>query len=1050
MEFRLLGPVEVVREHRPVALGGPKQRSILAMLVTHANEVVSADRLADVLWGEAPPADPGSVIQVYVSNLRKLLEPTRPASAPPQVLLTKRPGYLLQVEPHRVDALRFGALVAEARRARATLAPAQAAELLRQALGLWRGRALADVADHPLFQAHVLRLEDARLGAVEDLYDAELVLGRHAESVGELKALVAEYPFRERLRGQQMVALYRSGRQAEALAGYQETRRVLVEQLGIDPSPALRELEQAILNQDPTLAAAATEPVVPTLTMPAPLRVSQDVRFLGRTAELGLLAGAWRRAAAGDRQVVVVAGEPGIGKTRLVNEAARAAHAEGARVLYGRCHPELGVPYQPFIDALGHYIGGCGDEELAAQMRDWGGQLARMVPGLARRLPNPPPPPASDAETERYQLFQAVANLLSRASECAPVVLVLEDLHWATKPTVLLFRHLVTSVEPMAALLVATHRHTDLAPAHPLREVLADLGCEPGVDRIVLGGLDEAEVGSLVERSVGQRFGGGGATLAKALWRETDGNPFFVTEILRHLEESLAASDSGRLETPDLEKVGIPDSVRGVIARRLQRLSPDVNRALPVAAVIGMEFDLDLTSRASGLSECEMLDVLDEAVSAALVTEVPGRVGRFSFSHALIRHSLYDAVGPTRQAQLHRKVAEALEEAWPRPDAHLSSLAHHWLSAGPGGDTAKAVAYARQAGVRALTELAYEEAADHFQRSLSMLDAGKRDEEPLRCDILLAQGDAQRRAGDSRFRSTMFEAARLSRQLRDPERFALAALGSSRTPAWFGEIGRVDQALVDLYEDALAALGPGDSALRAKLQSQMAVELYWTTARERRRDLCEDASAMARRLGDRAGLAQVLVARVVATWDPTTLDERLALLGELLQLAGELDNQELTFRGRLYLAVCLMEAGDVARAREDLATATRLARDLRQPIWNWLTRTAEAMQLLLTGSAEAEESIFAAFEVGQRCRQPDAPLLMAVQLCISWWDQGRLREVVNFLRPYVEQLPAIPTFRAGRKCSGRLGRHPWIASEEAGEGVEGGDPVLAGGGEIAA
>jgi len=209
MEFRLLGPVEVVREHRPVALGGPKQRSILAMLVTHANEVVSADRLADVLWGEAPPADPGSVIQVYVSNLRKLLEPTRPASAPPQVLLTKRPGYLLQVEPHRVDALRFGALVAEARRARATLAPAQAAELLRQALGLWRGRALADVADHPLFQAHVLRLEDAHLGAVEDLYDAELVLGRHAESVGELKALVAEYPFRERLRGQQMVALYR-------------------------------------------------------------------------------------------------------------------------------------------------------------------------------------------------------------------------------------------------------------------------------------------------------------------------------------------------------------------------------------------------------------------------------------------------------------------------------------------------------------------------------------------------------------------------------------------------------------------------------------------------------------------------------------------------------------------------------------------------------------------------------------------------------------------------------------------------------------------------
>ena len=1015
MEFRLLGPVEVVREERPVVLGGPKQRAILAMLATHANEVVSGDRLAELLWRDAPPADPGSVIHVYVSNLRKLLEPHRPAAAAPQVLLTRRPGYLLAVDPDRVDALRFAALVADARRARAANAPAQAADILRQALGLWRGRALADVADHPLFESHVVRLEDARLGAIEDLYEAELVIGRHAESVGDLKALVAEYPFRERLRGQLMVALYRSGRQAEALAGYQETRRALVEQLGIDPSPALQQIEQAILNQEPTLAGAAAEPVIQPPTIPAPLRASQDVRFLGRSAELDVLAGAWRRAAAGERQVVVVGGEPGIGKTRLVNEAALAAHAEGARVLYGRCHPEIGVPYQPFIDALGLYIGGCGDEELAAQMRDWGGELARMVPGLVRPLPHLPPLPAADAETERYQLFQAVANLLARASQAAPVVLVLEDLHWATKPTVLLFRHLVTSVEPMAALVMATYRHTDLSPKHPLREVLAELGREQGVERIVLGGLDDAEVERLVEHTAGQPLGEGGATLATALWRETDGNPFFCTEILRHLADSGVLSDSGGLwlATPDLEKVGIPDSVRVVIGRRLQRLSPDVNRVLPVAAVIGMEFDLRLASRATGLTEPDMLDVLDEAVAAALVTEVPGRLGRFSFSHALIRHSLYDALGPTRRAQLHRRVAEALEEAWPQPDAHLPSLAHHWFAAGPTGDAAKAVAYARQAGEKALTELAYEEAADHFQRSLTMLEPGNPEDEPLRCDIFLALGDAQRRAGDTRFRLTMFEAARLSRQLGDSERFARAALGSSRTPAWFGEVGRVDQALIDLYEDALAALGPGDSVLRANLQSQMAVELYWTKARERRRTLCEDATAMAHRLADRAGLAQVLVARIVATWDPTTLHERLALLEDLLQLARELDNQELTFRGRLYLAVCLFEAGDVERAQEELATATRLARDLRQPIWNWFTRTAETMQLLLTGSAEAEESIFAAFELGERCRQPDAPLLMAVQLCITWWDQGRVRDVINFLRPYVEQLPAIPTFRAG-------------------------------------
>jgi len=296
-------------------------------------------------------------------------------------------------------------------------------------------------------------------------------------------------------------------------------------------------------------------------------------------------------------------------------------------VLYGRCHPELGVPYQPFIDALGHYISGCGGDELASQSRGWGDELARIIPGLAQRLRHLPPRPAADAETERYELFQAVDKLPARASEVAPVVLVLEDLHWATKPTVLLLRHLVSSAEPMAALLVATYRHTDLSPTHPLWEVLADLGCEQGVERVVLEGLDEAQVVSLIEHAAGLRRGGGDS-LANALWRETDGNPFFVTEILRHLTESGAISDRGGLclSTADLDKIGVPESVRVVIGRRLQRLSVDVNRTLPVAAVIGMEFDLDLASRANGLTEYEMLDVLEEAMAGAR-DRSPGQSG---------------------------------------------------------------------------------------------------------------------------------------------------------------------------------------------------------------------------------------------------------------------------------------------------------------------------------------------------------------------------------------------------------------------------------------
>ncbi len=685
-------------------------------------------------------------------------------------------------------------------------------------------------------------------------------------------------------------------------------------------------------------------------------------------------------------------------------------HDEGSTVLYGRCDPDLGVPYQPFIEALGYFVDACTDEELAAATSDWSGELTRIVPEVARRLPDVPQHPSADLETERYRLFQAVGALLTRASESRPVVLVLEDLHWATKPTILLFRHLATSVVPGAVLLVATYRNTDLVATAPLSEALADLSREPGVRRLPLTGLDQSEVVSLIESAEARSFDEADHAAALGLWRDTDGNPFFVTEILRHLAE---AGGSGRPgQTMADGGFVVPESVREVLARRIARLSPGVNRALAIAAVIGRDFELSLASTASQLPEEEMLDLLEEACGAAFVTEVPGHPGRFTFSHALIRLALYDQLGLARRAFMHRRVAEALEAQGPASSVPVPALAHHWFAAGAAGDWSKAVRYSRQAGDAARAELAYEEAAVHFERAVTAVQGDDRKGSSLRCDLLLALGDAQRIGGDQRYRATMREAAAVARDLHDPERLTLAALGSARMNAWFAEGGRVDEALVALYEEALSVLPEGDSAPRARLKGLIAAELVWTRERERRSQLCDEATAMARRLGDPTCLAHVLATKVGAVWDPTTLDERLDLAAELTELATQLDDLDLVMRALTALIVCLFESGEFARGRAELAEAERLAREPWLPFWNWCVTMRQTALLLLEVSPQAEESIYAGFALGQRCGQPDAATAMSSQLYVLWWDQGRLPEMVGMLANWVDQFPAIPTTRA--------------------------------------
>jgi DNA-binding SARP family transcriptional activator len=999
---RLLGPLEVDSGGRTVAVNGAKERALVVALALAAPRVASIDGLIAAVWGTEPPPSARASLRVLIARLRKALT----AAGALDALVTRPHGYQLQADD--VDVREFERLSRQGRAELAGGRPA-AAVTLRQALGLWRGDCLAESSTEPL-RVESARLEHARLATLEARLEADLACGRHEELTGELTALCAAHPLREHLWALCITALYRSGRQADALAAYREVRTILDEELGIRPVPELRRLEAAVLAQDDGLAA----PTRPQWThndhspgLSPRLAGLRRSALVGRVGPMAALQAAWDATADGRTALALLSGEPGIGKSRLLAELAAGLREEGVVVLYGRCDDQLDVPCQPVAEWLEQVLHGPGGALLAEADPRRLAALARLVPAIAEHVPRPPTT-VLDPDSMRFELAAAVATLLQRLATAAPLVLISDDLHWADHATVQLLRHLLQ--QPIGrVLLLAAHREVE-DPAVPLVELLGALPPELPVTRVPLTGLDLPDVRTLVGTAADHPKGPD--RLAALLHEATGGNPFYVTEVLRHLRETGGldgAADDHWSSPAALLAAGVPTGLRAVLRGRLARLDAPTRELLSVAAVMGQEFDVDVLARAIAVHEDAVLDGLEAAQRAAFVGEDAQVDGRFHFNHALVRLTLDDELGHTRRSRVHGRIAEAIEAlCGTQPGDRIGELARHALAGVRGGTAATAVRHGLAAARRALDTGAPEEAASWYAQVLAVL--GSDPDDATRARSLIGLGIAQRMAGRAEFRDTLVAAADLARQLGRGDLLVDAALEVNRGS--FSNLGRRDAGTIRLLEEALAVPDQAP-ARRAHLCAALSAELSFDPDVTRRRALAEEAVALARAGGDPLALLDALTRPNPALMIPELLSERVGRLEEAVTLAEELGDRVARFWALHGLALARLEDTDIAGVQELLRTAGRDVGEVREPNMIWSARFISACFELVGGDLRtAERQAEEARELGLASGQPDAEAIYQGQLFVIRWHQGRLGEALPANRALAAALPDFPAIAA--------------------------------------
>jgi class 3 adenylate cyclase len=727
--------------------------------------------------------------------------------------------------------------------------------------------------------------------------------------------------------------------------------------------------------------------------------------FVGREPEIGRLREALEDAFEGHGRLLMLVGEPGIGKTRTAQELGTYARVRGARALVGRSYEGEGAPaYWPWLQMARSYIQDADPDTVVSDMGPGASDIAQVIAEVQDLIPGVSWPRSLEPEQARFRFFDSVTTFLKNAAMRQPLVLFLDDLHWADGPTLRLLQFLARELADSRLLVVGSYRDVALGRRHPLSQALADLSREGLVERVPLHGLTEQEVGRFIEVTASIEPP---RSLVKAVHDETEGNPFFVSEIVSLMASEGTLDDAGGL---DRFTVTIPQGVREVVGRRLDRLSEDCNRVLAVASAVGREFPVEVVERVAELSRDRVLELLEEAEGQRIVADAsqPGAL-RFMFSHALVREALYEELGVTQRVRLHRRIAEAIEEICGDDiEPRLGELAHHFLQA---QELERAIDYSVKAADRAVSLMAYEEGADLYGSALQALELKLPKPGRRHCELLVALGNAQTRAADGiAAKKTFNRAALLARELGDHELFAAAVEGRSGWP----EVGIIDHEAIDQLEEALALLDEGDSAVRARLLVRLALAVYFVSA-TRREELAREAVAMARRVGDPATLAFALNdAHFVLTGPGTDLD-RAALASELIEVAENAGDHELAIEGRGLRLMDLLAAGEIEAVDRELPIYSREAMELRQPNYRRYALMRRAMKELLAGRYENVERLLAQFspETARHGLEPNTLQAFGVTTFELRREQGQLEDVEASFRTFVDQYPAVPAWRAG-------------------------------------
>lgn len=987
-EVRVLGPVDVAGPDGVVGLPSASQRRLLAALAVHAPQAVRSEWLAWVL-GISPGA------------LRKIVARVRSAVGA-DLIVTTATGYRLDAP---VDA---SLAVGELERAGGD------PDLLRCALDRWRGPALDEFRGEAWASGETTRLDEVRATAVEDLAEALLQRGRWSEAISTLAPHIHDNEFRDRPRGLQMRAQAAAGRRTEALRSFRTYRSFLGEQAGLEPSADLRRVEQRIATgwngldphepDEPDSGRPSGRRQVPAI--PAPLVTTKPI--VGRRIELEALVGVLAEVEGAGSRTVLVSGESGIGKSSLLAAVASICSARsGWSVFYGRCTEVGSEPFQPFGALLGHVVDALAADEIAAHAARCGGDLARIVPQLRSRVPEPTTAIVDDPGTARHLLFHAAADIVRRVAATGPVVLLVDDLHWAEPSGLELLRQLVADVAGLPVLLVGAFRDTGDARGEHLRTTMADLA-RSGAIHVPLRGMHADELVDLVRARVGGAAGHEVGDVVELLEAETAGNPLFAEHLLRFWSEShrLRLDDTNMTLGP-VRSGPLPATLRDLVWQRVGVLGPESRSVLSAAAVLGVEFDESALGAMVQIDADTLGDVLDRATAAGVIALGDSRDGSARFTHAVVARSLESELGSHARARLHSAALDVLS-ALDRARAPAAQLTHHAERAGRRADAQQ---WATVAGDEALAGLAAREAVGWYRRALDHARALDRPPADL-AHLVVCLGDAATRAGDPTALDILYEGAALAQAHGNDDALRHAALAMN--PGSLVRFGATAPQQLGIAEAALASVTDDDDlATRARLEALVAHSLVHTDQTQRRAGAATAALEAARATGDPTVLVRIAPAVVTALWAPGNASVRAAIAADaegLVEAVGDPMLMASVYFAAHTVAVC---AGDAAAALRSRTQLRRVADELGEPRALWLAGLVDTFTATMTCRfRDAEQCVAETYGIGERMGEVEAFPVLAAQSFVIGTFEGRHDELLPLVEPLMDGHQSVDiTFR---------------------------------------